>query len=64
MKRLKLCLVSGPIAAGEKERSCPLTDHSVNNPSDEKTSVLVKSIETTIRINCEKVKIDSQESKV
>ena len=33
-----------------------MEEEDVNDPSDKKTSVLVKSIETTIRINCEKVK--------
>ena len=72
VKRLKHCLVSGSVADGEKERSYSLTktvirmeeEDSVNDSSDEKTSVLVKSIATTIRINLEKVKIDSQETKV
>ena len=39
-------------------------EDDVNDPSDEKTSVLVKSIASTIRINCEKVKIDNQETNV
>ena len=36
-------------------------EEDVNDPSDKKTSVLVKSIERTIRINYEKVKMDNQE---
>ena len=39
-------------------------DHIVNNPSDEKHTEFLKSIATPIWINCKKVKIDNQETKV
>jgi hypothetical protein len=69
VKRLKQCSLSGPVTEGEKERSCSWKnpaikmeeDHIVNNTSDEKHCVLVK---TTIWINVKKVKIDNQETKV
>ena len=41
-----------------------MDEEDVNDPSDKKTSVLVKSIGRTIRINCEEVKIDNQETNV